>query len=100
MATDIYTRGLDKTDRRALADMADQMQGSIYTDPEGVRWYVFRDGNRIYAKTLTEWLTPSRHNSKWLPVYNWQTAHPVANLEAVEVRPFRGYRIIQPFWTR
>ena len=52
--TEIDPRGLDRSEKKALAAIADQLQGSIYTDDEGVRWYIFREGSKLYAQTLTE----------------------------------------------
>ena len=101
--TEIDPRGLDKSDKKALANIfcADQLQGSIYTDDEGVRWYIFREGSKLYAQTLTEWLTPSRKHSTLLPVDNFRIAHPLTNLDNCTVCPIgKVWPNIKAFWAR
>lgn len=59
---EIYTRGLDASAKKELQERIEsgRVKGSIYTDGDGVRWYMWRDGARVYEKMLSDWLAPNR----------------------------------------
>lgn len=59
---EIYARGLDASARKELRMRIEsgRVKGSIYTDGDGVRWYMWRDGARVYERKVSDWLRPNR----------------------------------------